>query len=191
MIFLQLFWTFFKIGAFTFGGGYAMIPLIQSEVESHGWMTQTDLINFIAISESTPGPLAINISTYVGTEVGGFIGAMCATLGVSLPSFVVILIVARIYEKFKNSRIVTGCMSGLKPCVIGLIAAAIISVGHTVFFPNGISTDYILTYSFISTLFIFALMTFLVFKKCHPIFIIILSAVLGIIAGYAGELLHL
>ena len=87
MIFWELFWTFFQIGAFTFGGGYAMLPLIQSEVASHGWMTDTQLVDFVAVSESTPGPFAVNISTYVGMVTGGPLGAACATLGVVLPSF--------------------------------------------------------------------------------------------------------
>ena len=87
MIYLELLWTFFKIGLFTFGGGYAMLPLIQEEVISHGWMTDEQIINFIAVSESTPGPFAINIATYIGTEMGngfwgGLLGAFCATLGV-------------------------------------------------------------------------------------------------------------
>ena len=149
MIFLELFWTFFQIGLFTFGGGYAMIPLIQDAVLSHGWLTDEALINFIAISESTPGPFAVNIATYVGTEMGvaaggigtwgGFLGGMCATLGVVLPSFIIILIVAKCYEKFKTNRLVKGAMSGLKPAVIGLIGAAVLSIGQTVFFPNGLS----------------------------------------------------
>jgi len=86
MIWLELFITFFEIGAFTFGGGYAMLPLIQEQVAAHGWLTQQELIDFIAVSEGTPGPFAINVSTYVGMETGGFLGALCATLGVVLPS---------------------------------------------------------------------------------------------------------
>lgn len=124
MIYLELFWTFFKIGAFTFGGGYAMLPLIQAEVESHGWMASADLVNFVAVSESTPGPFAVNISTYVGTELAGIPGGIFATLGVVLPSFLIILLVARCFEAFRNSRIVSGCMAGLKPAVIGLIGTA-------------------------------------------------------------------
>ena len=89
MIYLELFLTFLKIGAFTFGGGYAMLPLIQSEVASHSWLNQEELVNFIAVSESTPGPFAVNISTYVGTTVGGLPGSFCATLGVVFPSFVI------------------------------------------------------------------------------------------------------
>ena len=91
MIFFTLFITFFKIGLFTFGGGYAMLPLIQAEVVSQGWINENQIIDFIAVSESTPGPFAINIATYIGTETGGFFGAVCTTLGVVLPSFIVIL----------------------------------------------------------------------------------------------------
>ena len=102
MAFLTLFLTFFKIGAFTFGGGYAMLPFIQQEVLNHNWVAEADLINFIAVSESTPGPFAINMATYIGSQVGGdygfwgsIFGSFCATMGVVLPSFIVILIVAR------------------------------------------------------------------------------------------------
>ena len=113
MSFLWLFLTFFKIGAFTFGGGYAMLPFIQEEVLANGWMGSQEITDFIAVSESTPGPFAINMATFIGNSVGsqygvlgGIFGAFCATLGVVLPSFIIILIVAKCYEKFK-SRIAT------------------------------------------------------------------------------------
>ncbi len=180
MIYLTLFWTFFKIGAFTLGGGYAMLPLIQAEVAAHGWMSGAELVNFVAVSESTPGPFAVNISTYVGAETGGIIGAVCATAGVVLPSFIIILIVAKFFEKFKNSRTVSGCMSGLRPAVVGLIASAVISVGRTVFLPwNGLT-------AFLASGGIFGLSLLLVFRKLHPIIVIVISGVLGIALGYAG-----
>ena len=188
MIYLKLFWTFFKIGISTFGGGYAMLPLIQEEVVRHGWMQNAELINFIAVSESTPGPFAINISTFVGAQTGGLFGAFCATFGVVLPSFVIILIVAKCFLRFKNSKIVAGCMSGLKPAVIGLIATAVLSVGQTVFFPNGLQMQGLLTPAFMVSVGIFVVMTVLLFKKVHPILILCLSAVVGIAAGY---ILHL
>ena len=125
-IYLELFVTFFKIGLFTFGGGYAMLPLIQKEVLAHDWMELEEVINFIAVSESTPGPFAINCATYVGIETGGILGAVCATLGVVMPSFIVILCVARFYKKFKESKIVSSVMTGLRPAVIGLIGSAAI-----------------------------------------------------------------
>ena len=180
MILLQLFWTFFKIGAFTFGGGYAMLPLIQAEVAAHGWMDAEELINFVAVSESTPGPFAVNISTFVGLRLVGIPGAICATLGVALPSFVIILIVAKCFQRFKNSRIVQGCMSGLRTAVVGLIATALLSVGQTVFFPDGIAFGA----AFFVSLGVFLLSAVLAFKKLHPIWIIVISAAIGVAAGY-------
>lgn len=196
MIFLELFLTFFMIGAVTFGGGYAMLPMIQEQV-SLRWgdlITEEALIDFVAVSESTPGPFAINMATYVGSVVGGqeggvllsVFGSFCATMGVVLPSFIIILIVAKSYEKFKENRIVKGCMSGLKPAVVGLIGGAVISVMLTVFFPAGLSLAVFTTSGFYVSLAIFIAMSILAFKKVHPILIICLSAVIGIAAGYLG-----
>lgn len=184
MIYLELFWTFLKIGAFTFGGGYAMLPLIRQQVVAQGWLSDSAIVDFIAVSESTPGPFAINIATYVGSHTAGILGSACATLGVVLPSFVIILIVARFFEKFKNSKTVQGVMSGLKPAVIGLIGAALVSMALTVFLPTGASLAVLKDIKLYASLLIFALSTVLVFKKCHPIIIICISAALGIIAGY-------
>ena len=184
MILLDLFATFFKIGLFTFGGGYAMLPLIQAEVEAHKWMESARLLDFIAVSESTPGPFAINIATFVGAEMGGPLGSFFATLGVVLPSFIIILIVAKFYEQFKKSKVVSGLMSGLKPAAIGLIAAALVSLALTVFLPNGFVLNVfseIITYVKLG---IFALSLVLAFKKVHPIIIICISAAIGIAAGY-------
>ena len=185
MIFFELFWTFFKIGAFTFGGGYAMLPLIQEVVLTKGWAEPEALINFIAVSESTPGPFAINMATYIGAEQGGIFGAACATLGVVTPSFIIILLVARFFEKFKESRIVKGCMSGLQPAVVGLIGAALLSVAATVFIPEGFTLSIFTDLQTYLSLAIFGVSAFLAFRKIHPIAIICLSAVLGILGGYA------
>lgn len=186
MIYLKLFLTFLKIGAFTFGGGYAMLPLIEEEITAKGWMELSELVNFIAVSESTPGPFAINISTYVGSHVApiSILGSACATLGVVFPSFVIILIVAKIYDKFKNSKTVTGIMTGLKPAVVGLIANAIISIALTVFFPVGLTVSVFKGIEVYISLALCALCTVLAFKKVHPIIIIIISAAIGIITGY-------
>lgn len=185
MIYLDLFWTFFKIGLFTFGGGYAMLPLIQEELLAHGWATLSQLIDFIAVSESTPGPFAVNISTYIGMEMAELAGAACATLGVILPSFAIILLVARGFQKFRENQIVRGCLRGLKGAVPGLIAAAVLSVGQTVFFPGGVSLAAMSGLSFYVSLGVFLLAAYLVFrKKLHPIWVICLSAGLGVLAGY-------
>ncbi|MBQ8136169.1 MAG: chromate transporter [Clostridia bacterium] len=180
MILLDLFWTFFKIGLFTFGGGYAMLPLIQSEVLSHGWMRLEDIVNFIAVSESTPGPFAVNISSYIGRITAGVAGAACATLGVVLPSFLVILLVARFYQAFRHSLTVEGAMAGLRPAVIGLIAAALLSIGREVFVQS--AEESVLAVMISAA--IFAVMAFLAFRKTHPVLIIALSGAIGVAAGY-------
>ena len=198
MIFLELFLTFLKVGAFTFGGGYAMLPLIQQAVAEHGWIDTARLLDFIAVSESTPGPFAINIATFIGAEQAGIAGAACATLGVVLPSFLIILIVACVYEKFKRSRAVKGVMSGLKPAVVGLIAAALLNLLSTVFAGcewNGIrqgvlSGEWHLlplgTAALLLSLALFGGSTVAAFKKVHPILIILVCAAAGIGAGYLG-----
>lgn len=188
MTYLTLFLTFLKIGAFTFGGGYAMLPLIREEVAAHGWLTEQSLIDFIAVSESTPGPFAINIATFVGSRVGGIFGAVCATGGVVLPSFVIILIVAKAFAKFRENKAVRGCMSGLKPAVVGLIAAALISVAATVFFPGGWSVGVLSDVSFYCSLAVCALCAVLAFKKIHPVAVIGIAAALGLVCGYVGIL---
>lgn len=198
MIFLELFWTFFKIGAFTFGGGYAMLPLIQSEVLSHGWITSEELIDFIAVSESSPGPFAVNIATYIGSEIGstvmgnsviaGIFGSFCATLGVVLPSFIIILLIAKFFMRFKEYFVIRGIMSGLKPAVVGLLAAAWINVAQTVFFSSGLSFTVFSTSAFWISLVLFAVMAVAAFLKTHPIIIICASAAVGIAAGYIFQL---
>ncbi|MEE0954217.1 MAG: chromate transporter [Eubacterium sp.] len=185
MIYLILFWTFFKIGAFTFGGGYAMLPLIEQEVASHGWMSMKELINFIAVSESTPGPFAVNCSTYVGRIVAGPFGAFCATLGVVLPSFLIILLVARVFAAFKKSKAIAGLMSGLKPAVVGMIGAAIVTTGTAVFFPEGIHANVLCGAAFWVSLAIFLLSLYLAEKKkLHPILVIVIAAGIGIISSF-------
>ena len=196
MIYLELFLTFFMIGAVTFGGGYAMLPMIQEQVALR-WgdvISNETLIDFVAVSESTPGPFAVNMATYVGSVVGGqdasiamaIFGSFCATLGVVLPSFIIILIVAKCYNKFRESRTVKGCMSGLKPAVVGLIASTVLSIGATVLFPTGVGFGVFTQAAFYISVGIFAVMAVLAFKKVHPIAIICLSAAAGIAVGYLG-----
>ena len=188
MIYLKLFLTFLKIGAFTFGGGYAMLPLVEQEVYQNGWMSMEKLVDFVAVSESTPGPFAVNVSTYVGMQTGGVLGAFFATLGVILPSFVIILIIARFLSQFQGNHFVEGAMAGLKPAVVGLIAVTVCSVGVTVFFPNGFGLDDI---EIKKTLFLAGILSValaLGHKKIHPIWIIGVSACLGIVGGFVGIL---
>ena len=182
MILLQLFWNFLVIGAVSFGGGYGMISLVRETVLGHGWLTESEFLSFIAVSESTPGPLAVNMATFIGASQAGLAGSLAATVGVVLPSFLIILLVARFYAAFRSSAIVSGAMGGLRPAVIGRIGAAVVSVGQTVFLPEGVAA--VTAYPLVCSLAIFALMAVLTHKKLHPIVIILLSALLGIVTGY-------
>ena len=124
-----LFITFFKIGAFTFGGGYAMIPLIQREVaEKKGWVSEEDILDIVAIAESTPGPIAINAATFIGKRVAGFWGAFCATFGVVLPSFVIILVLSRLLNLFGDLKPVRYAFYGIRAGVVALILKALVSM---------------------------------------------------------------
>lgn len=186
-VYLLLFLEFFKMGALTFGGGYAMIPFIEETVLRHDWMTTTELVDFIAISESTPGAFAVNISTYIGSEVGGILGAIVATFGLVLPPFLIILLIAKVYAKIKENTIVQGAMLGLKSTVVGLIAATVLRVGREIFFFEGINVAVLQSANFYVSLGIFAVALFLLlYKKLNPILIIVLSAAAGILFGYTG-----
>lgn len=185
MIYLTLFYTFFLIGIFTFGGGYAMIPMITEQVTSKGWMTIDELQNFIAISEMTPGPFAINIATFVGSKTGGVFGAVCATIGVVLPSLIIIVIVAIILEKFLENKYVKGALFGVKPIVMALI----LSTAITFFFKAVIpfQNGRILSFEIKSFALLIDLIGFLiVYKKAkkkalNPILLLLLSGLMGLI----------
>lgn len=123
MIYLELFLTFLQVGAFSFGGGYGMISLIREKVLTHGWLTEEELLNMIAVSESTPGPIAVNMATFVGSTQGGVLGAFLATLAVVLPSFLIILLIAAVLRHLMQYKGVKAFLNGIRPCVVGLILA--------------------------------------------------------------------
>ncbi len=182
---LNLFWIFFKIGLFTFGGGYAMIPLIQSELVGGGYLSQELLYDFIGISESTPGPIAINMATFIGIDQLGLLGALVTTIGVALPSFLIILTIASLGSRFLDSKGVKMAFLGLKPAVIGLIFS--VSFGlfvHAVLPMIEFSTltfDLsVFNYRGLIILCAVFLLT-LIRKKISPIQIILVSSVLGMI----------
>ena len=185
MIYLTLFYTFFLIGLFTFGGGYAMIPMISEQVTSHGWMELSELQNFIAVSEMTPGPFAINIATFVGSQTGGVFGAVCATLGVILPSIIIIIIVAMILNKFLSNKYVKGALFGVRPIVLSLIlSTAIVFLFKAVIPYDGgkISTFNIEAFF----LFVCLVEVSLIYKwkkkkAMNPIVLLLLSGLLGLI----------
>lgn len=123
MIYLELFLTFLQVGAFSFGGGYGMISLIREKVLMQGWLTEEELLNMIAVAESTPGPIAVNMATFVGSTQGGVLGSFLATLAVVLPSFLIILMIAALLRHFMKYKGVKAFLDGIRPCVVGLILA--------------------------------------------------------------------
>ena len=134
MIFLELFWTFFKIGAFTFGGGYAMLSLIGDSVLRYGWMTEKELLNFVGVETVIPGPIAVNMATYIGYEQGGFLGALLSTIGVVLPSFIIILLIASIIKNLLKYAPVKTFIASMRPALGGLILSVAVTMALTVFF---------------------------------------------------------
>ena len=187
MIFFELFYVFFLIGLFTFGGGYAMIPMIQEQVVDRGWISSNALSDFIAISESTPGPFAINIATFVGSETAGIFGSICATVGVILPSFIIILIVAYIMNKFLNNKYVRGALDGVRPVILALIlsTAIVFLVKLALYSGNPIYSQTIAFDSKSITLLLMVVILMFVYKKVrkkslNPIAILGICAVLGI-----------
>lgn len=186
---LLLFWTFFKIGLFTFGGGYAMIPMIVEETKQFGILSESDIIDFIAISESTPGPFAINIATFIGYSQNGILGAIFTTLGVVLPSFIIILLLANIIEKVKDNRYFKSVIKTVMPLVIGLILSTIIDISSTSLFNieniSNIKNEFSLNLTTLISLILISLFTigFKIWKnkKPAPILTIVICAGLGII----------
>jgi len=169
---LALFWVFFKIGAFTFGGGYAMIPLIQKEtVENKKWITDQDILEIIAIAESTPGPIAINSATFVGYRVAGFFGALCATLGVVLPSFVIIFVLSYVIAKFRELKAVQYAFNGIRAGVLALIIKALWSMYKQA--PKGLVSYIVIAFSFVAVAFL----------KINVFIVIISCAAFGLVSS--------
>lgn len=168
----KLFATFFKIGAFTFGGGYAMIPLIQKEaVENNGWVSDDDILEIIAIAESTPGPIAINSATFVGYRTCGVLGAMCATFGVVLPSFVVILAISYVLREFQQIKAVQYAFNGIRAGVLALLFKALFSMYKKS--PKGWVSYVVMAGAFLVT----------AFTDLNVLFVIIGCAVFGLVTA--------
>lgn len=197
-VYLRLFFEFFKTGLFAVGGGMATLPFLKIMGESTGWFTQTDLMNMLAVSESTPGPVGINMATYVGFTTAGLTGSIVATIGEVTPSIVVILIVAAMLAKFRDSKYVANAFYGLRPASTGLIGAAGAGVVLQVFAGiSGSSGDSIFTkYSGGGAISIKAVILAAVIfvlsryvkqtKNLHPIVFIAISAVVGVVFKFAG-----
>ena len=141
MIYLQLFLSFLQIGAFSFGGGYAAMPLIQNQVvQLHPWLSQSEFTDLITISQMTPGPIAVNSATFVGTRIAGMPGALAATAGCVLPSCILVTLLAKIYLKYRNLSLLQGVLKSLRPAVIAMIAAAGVSILVTSFWGEAITS---------------------------------------------------
>ena len=187
MIYLQLFWEFLKIGMFAVGGGMATLPFLQDLAEKTGWYSQSLITDMIAISESTPGPIGINMATYVGCNVAGFLGGVVATMGEILPAIVIVVTVSRYLEKFRGSKLVDAAFYGLRPAVTGLIAAAGISVVQVAMFhfdlyrQTGVLMD-----AFDLKKIVFFVVAFAAIKKfkLHPVVYIACAAVVGILLSF-------
>jgi chromate transporter len=187
MIFLELFLTFLKIGAVAFGGGYAMISFIRDEVMAHGWLTEGELLNIIAVAESTPGPIAVNMATFVGATQGGPLGSALATLGVVLPAFLIMLLIAAVLKNFLEYQGVKAVMRCVRPCAIALIIGTSLTLfmsnllGITKGILGGISPDF----KGLILLGLIFLISFVIKKikgkKPSPILMIGISALLGVI----------
>ena len=186
MIYLTLFLTFLEIGAVSFGGGYGMISLMREKVLTFGWMTEEELLNVIAIAESTPGPIAVNMATFVGSRQGGILGALLATLGVVLPSFIIILLIAALIKNFLKYKGVKAFLGGVRPCIVGLILSTAITMGLSKLVGlasvgDAITPDLCGIIIFATLLVISLVWSKIKKKKPSPILMILISAGLGMI----------
>ena len=192
MILLKLFYEFMKIGLFTVGGGMACVPFLLALSEKTGWYTEAQLLDMIAISESTPGPIGINMATYTGYTVEGIVGAVIATLGIVIPTVILVLCIAKFLESFKDNKYVLGAIYGLRPASTGLIAAAGVSVAVL----SLVNTDAFMAREWASvvepkSIVLAAILLILTnkvkkTKNLHPVFYIAASAVVGIVFHFAG-----
>ena len=187
MIYLQLFLTFLKVGAFAFGGGYAMLSLIGDSVLKYGWMTEEELLNFVGVETVIPGPIAVNMATYIGYEQGGFLGALLATIGVVLPSFIIILVVAACIKNLLKYPPVKTFIASMRPALGGLIVSVAVTMALSVFF--SIDTVETINLSFdLRTLVVLAVVTVLTFiwkrikkKEFSSILLVVISGVMGML----------
>lgn len=183
MIYLRLFWEFFKTGLFAVGGGLATLPFLSQMGSAYGWFTQEELANMLAVSESTPGPIGINMATYVGNTAAGVLGGILATFSLVLPSYIVILLVAKVMQRFQNNRFVQASMSTLRPASVGMVSAAVLGVLQSVL----VNMDAVTAMQWSRmlswpNLLLFALLLALYakFNKLHPVVILAIGAVAGI-----------
>ncbi len=180
MIFLQLFFSFLQIGLFSFGGGYAAMPLIQGQVVTlHGWLTISEFTDLVTISQMTPGPIAVNSATFVGLKIAGIPGAVVATAGCILPSCIIVTILAKLYLKYRKMDLLQGVLRSLRPAVVAMIASAGILILKNAFWENG--ENVFLTGTEWSMVVIFGICVLLLRKtKMNPIWVMVLAGVMKV-----------
>ena len=186
MEYLLFFLTFFKIGLTSFGGGYGMISIIRETVLSNGWLSEEAFLNMIAVCESTPGPIAVNMATFIGSSQYGLFGSILATLGVVLPAFIIILIIVSLISNLLKIKFISNFLNGVKPCVVGLILSTVIIMGlESILSFTSVGDSILINYSGIFILVLLGLISFmykkLFNKTISPIVVILISGLLGII----------
>ena len=196
MIYLQLFLRFLQIGAFSFGGGYAAMPLIQNQVvQLHSWLSQSEFTDLITISQMTPGPIAINSATFVGTRIAGIPGALAATAGCVLPSCILVTLLAKIYLKYRNLSLLQGVLKSLRPAVIAMIAAAGASILVNAFWGESIASltaSQLLPNISIRAVGIFTGSLILLARfKMNPIHVMLLSGVTEVVLQVIGNIFNI
>ena len=179
MIYWQLFWSFVQIGLFSFGGGYAAMPLIQGQVVTqHGWLTMSEFTDLITISQMTPGPIAINSATFVGIKIAGIMGAIVATIGCILPSCIIVMVIARLYLKYRKMALLQGVLNALRPAVVAMIASAGVSVVITAFWGNSAQVVLASTNWMMVAIFVVCFVLLSKFRM-NPIWVMILAGVMN------------
>lgn len=179
MIYIRLFWSFFQIGLFSFGGGYAAMPLIQNQiVDLNGWLSMNEFTDIITISQMTPGPIAINSATFVGLQMGGILGAVVATLGCVLPSSVIAILLVKLYYKYREMSVMKGIMSGLRPAVVAMIASAGLSILVMSLWGEG-GTFSLANFDFIAAVIFIAALVVLRLFKVNQIYVMLGAGILG------------
>ena len=179
MIYLKLFWDFFRVSCFTFGGAYGAIPLIRDMVLANGWLNDEKISYMIAVSESTPGPIMVNMATYIGSDQAGFWGSLVATIGVVLPAYLVILLVVTLLQTAIKNANVQAVLRGLKPCVTGIVLATGLYMVIRNILPGGVDLSALLITAVLGAVMIFY--PKITKKKLSPIALILCAAILGVI----------
>lgn len=184
LIYLQLFLSFFQIGAFSFGGGYAALPLIQNQVVTlHGWLSISEFTDLITISQMTPGPIAINSATFVGIKIAGVFGAVVATLGCVLPSCIIVTLIAKLYLKYRNIAVLQGILNSLRPAVVAMIAAAGVSILITTFWGSEVMAKFSNIKWSLVVIFIICVVLLQKFKM-NPIWVMLLAGVMKVVYSF-------